>query len=105
MRNNRKKLFGLTVLAGLVIAFVRHIIERTHWGWDGFFLSWFVHMLAVGLLLPFAGAAIFAFHKIILGYEFEAKESKSEEVIFAVLMTIIIAAVFTLLIAIYWPDY
>jgi hypothetical protein len=54
--------------------------------------------------VPFAGAAIFSFHKIILGYDFEAKEGKYQEVIFAVLMTIIIAAVFILVAAIYWPS-
>jgi hypothetical protein len=46
------------VFAGLVIAFVRHIIERSQWDWSGFFLSWFAHTITVGLLVPFAGAAI-----------------------------------------------
>ena len=105
MRYNGKKLFGLMVFAGLVVTFVRHIIERSHWDWSGFFLSWFAHTITVGLLVPFAGAAIFTFYKITLGYDFEAKERKYEEMVFAILMTIIIATVFTLLVAIYRPDY
>ena len=42
---------------------------------------------------------------IILGYEFEREDSKYKEMIFAILITIIIATMFALLVAIYWPDY
>ena len=105
MRTNGTKLFGLMVFAGLVIAFVRHIIERSNSDWNGFFLSWLIHTIDVGLLVAFAVAVIFTFHKIILGYEFEREESKYKEMIFAILMTTIIATVFALLVAIYWPDY
>ena len=104
MSENGKKLLGLVVFSGLVVAVVRHLIERSHWDWDGFFISWFIHTLGVGVLTPFAGAAILHFHKRMFGYEFEGKGDQYEEVIFAVLVTVVIAAIGILFVASYIPS-
>jgi hypothetical protein len=83
---------------------IQNLIEKSHWGWDDFFISWFIHTVAVAVLVGGAVGAIIAFHKRILGYEFELKVNKSHELTYFVLMTIIVAAIGILLVASYGPS-
>jgi hypothetical protein len=95
--------FGLTVFAGLVVAYVRHGLQH-HWAlWDSlgdFFAAWFFHTIAVVMLMAASLAAIIYTHKFFLGYE---KKEFGREVAFYILMTILVAALSIAVVA-HWPS-
>jgi hypothetical protein len=88
-----KREIALVILTGLVVAWVRHGLQY-HWklwdSWRNFFTSWFVHAMAVFLLMVVALWAIIYTHKFFLGRDMEGNE---REVSFYVVMTILVASI------------
>jgi hypothetical protein len=78
---------------------------RYHWkaweSWEGFFVAWFIHTMAVGLLMAISLAAIIYSHKFFLGYE---KEEYSREITFYIVMTILVCALGIAFIALRGPS-
>jgi MFS superfamily sulfate permease-like transporter len=94
-----KREIALVIFTGLVVAFVRHGLQH-HWkawdSWEDFFIAWFIHTVAVALLVAGSMAAIIFSHKFFLGYN---KEDYGRELTFYILMTILVAAVGILFVA------
>jgi nitric oxide reductase large subunit len=62
-----QRLFFLMLLDGLAVSLARAFIERHSFASIGeFFLSWFIHLFAIGLFAVFAGACIMRFRKFWL---------------------------------------
>jgi hypothetical protein len=93
------KLFYLLVIDGLVVAMARRFIERGHFftSIGDFATSWLIHFFAVGLFAAFAGAFVMGGRKFWLGGEAE-RDWSTEEALFAVLMTVLVAAIFSVII-------
>jgi hypothetical protein len=94
------KLFYLMALDGLVVSMARRFIERGHFftSIGDFATSCFIHLFGVGLFAAFAGASVMHFRKFWLGGEAE-RDWSTEEALFAVLMTVLVAAIFSVIVA------
>ena len=102
------RLIGLQVITGLVVAFVRHDLEKHRVVWDSveqFLVAWFVHTIAIMVLTAIAAVPILRFHKFFLGYEREGFKDKIEELSFYILMTALVASICIFFIAHYVPTY
>jgi hypothetical protein len=94
------KLFYLMALDGLAVALARRFIERGDFFTTigDFATSWFIHFFAVGLFSAVAGAYVMTSRKFWLGGEAKIEWSR-EEALFAVLMTVLVAAIVSVIIA------
>jgi hypothetical protein len=96
------KLFFLMALDGFVVSLARRwFIERGHFSSLGdFATAWFVHFCAVGLFAVFAGASLMSgrSRKFWLGGAAE-RDWSTEEALYAVLMTVLVAAIFSVFVA------
>lgn len=83
----------LVIGTGLVVAYVRHGIEK-HWSpWDSieqFLTYWFVHTAGLVVLIAFVAMAVIWLHKFFLGYE---RENYADELTFDILMTVLVTSV------------
>jgi hypothetical protein len=62
----------LFALTGLVVAYVRNVLQYGHYSWDSidqFLVSWFVHYLAVGLVAAISYACIKGTERFFFAYE------------------------------------
>lgn len=88
-----KRQGALVIFTGLVVSWVRQGLHH-HWkgysSWGDFFAAWFIHTMAVGLLVAAAMAAIIWSHKFFLGYE--KKGDNGRELMFYILITILMGA-------------
>jgi hypothetical protein len=104
-----RRLIGLQIVTGLVVAFVRHGLERHRIPWDlqQFLISWFIHTVAVIAFTAIAAAPIIGSHKFFLGYEYDASKDKIEQLAFYLSMAVLVASVCILCLASYVPadDY
>ena len=90
----------LTAVTSLVVAYVRHGLETKWAPWPGFghfFSSWFVHYIALWLLIVIAGATISGWHKRFLGDRYNIKQLQSQ---YYIVMTTLIAALTILILAV-----
>lgn len=90
------RLIGLQVFTGLVVTFVRHDLRQPRVAWDSlvnFLSAWFVHTMAVVLLMVIAAVSIQSTHKFFLGYEREQFKDKFEELSYYIVVTVLIAIV------------
>ncbi len=87
-----KRETALVIFTGLMVAWVRHGLQH-HWhgwdSWESFFLSWFVHTIAVVLLMGAGLAAIFFSHKFFRGYDCK---QDARELMFYIVVTTLVAA-------------
>ena len=100
------RLIGLQVVTGLAVAFVRHDLQNPRVAWDSlanFAASWFIHTIAVMVLMAIAFASILRFHKFFLGYEAKGFKNEVEALSYYVLMTVLVASVCIFLMAHYTP--
>jgi hypothetical protein len=99
LQDLEKREIALVIFTGLVVAFVRHGLQH-HWkawdSWEDFFLAWFIHTVAVAVLMAASMAAIIFSHKFFLGY---GKKEYGRELTFYIVMTILVAAIGIALIA------
>ena len=67
---------ALTIVTSLVIAFVRHgrSSKWSSWAWETALTSWFVHCLALYLLIGVSAFAVSRWHRIFLGSDPEVLE-------------------------------
>jgi hypothetical protein len=87
------KIFALLVFTGLVVSWVRHgLAHQFRWfaSWGDFFISWFVHTVAVAVVAVLAGAAILRAKHFFLGSE---PEEDYYKLIFHTIMTVLVAAI------------
>jgi hypothetical protein len=89
----------LLVTAGLFVAYVRHGAERAWESWEEFLISWLFNTIGVVLLIPFAEAAIWHFHRFFLGHDL--KDETPETLIYYVIMTVLVGAIGLALIGSY----
>jgi len=83
---------GLVVVTGLIVSFVRQEIQHHRHGfasWESFFISWFIHTIAVSVFSVFAAAAIMGAHKFFMGDKYE---NDIERLVFYVVMTVLLGA-------------
>jgi MFS superfamily sulfate permease-like transporter len=87
-----KRGIALVIFTGLVVAWVRHGVQH-HWkswgSWEAFFVAWFIHTMALAVLIVAALAAIIFTHKFFLGYD---KKDYGRDLTFYIVMTILVAA-------------
>lgn len=90
--DRRTKGFGLVVVTALVVTWVRQGVQH-HWhgfsSWEGFFISWFIHTIAVSLFSVFAAATLVGTHKFFLGDDYKGD---NEDLVFYVVMTVLVGA-------------
>jgi hypothetical protein len=103
------RLIGLQVITGLAVAVVRHDLEDRRVVWDSFvqfLFDWFIHTVALTVLIGIVAIPILRLHKFFLGYE-HAGFKEIEELTFYALMTVLVASVCIFLVAHYVPteDY
>jgi hypothetical protein len=83
---------GLVIVTGLIVTWVRQGIQH-HWhgfaSWESFFISWFIHTIAVSIFSVFAGVAIVGTHKFFLGAGYN---DETEKLVFYVVMTVLVGA-------------
>jgi hypothetical protein len=83
--------FGLLLITGLVVAFVRHGVEE-HWkpwrSWEQLFVYWFIHTIGLVLLTGVVLAAIVVSHRFFLGHQ----RPDYADVTFYILMTVLVGA-------------
>jgi hypothetical protein len=93
----------LSVIAAFAVSYVRHGVEH-HWAsWasaEQFFISWFIHWVALNVLLVAAAAATIWLHKLFLGYEYEGRNL---EFGYHVLVVVLVAAISIAFLAHYIP--
>jgi hypothetical protein len=102
------RLLGLQVVTGLVVAFVRHDLQEHQIVWDSFgqfLISWFIHTIALFILMAIVGASILHLQKFFLGHERKGFKGEIEEIGFHIFMTILVASICILFIAHYVPTY
>jgi hypothetical protein len=95
----QSKIWLLFVLDALALTLVRDQIEygKLWKSWSQFLELIFIHACGIGLLLAVAGACIMTFDKFWLGYKVETKTGNStEEPMFYVLMTLLVATILVL---------
>ena len=104
----RKRII-LVVFTGLVVSWVSKGL-RTHFqkgypSWEGFFVSWVYHTIAVAVVSGLAAAAIFFAHEFFLGedYNIEYKGNLGKLFFYAV-MTILVGAILLAVGATGGPD-
>ena len=103
LRKRESRFPGLLIFTGLVVTFVRHVLDphRVPWDFVQFLSEWFVHTVGLIVLSAFAYMAIFSSHKFFLGEDI--KESETQRVLFYIVMTVLVASVCILLVAGYVP--
>jgi len=94
--------YALLVITGLVVAYVRNIVQYRHYSWEsiGELLScWFIHYIAVGIVT----ATLYVVIKNTEKFFFEYKDSEEgltwEQAIVYTSLTILISAIFVFLLA------
>jgi hypothetical protein len=94
------KLSYLIALDGLAVSLARRFIERGHFFTSirDFATSWFIHFLAVALFSAVAGAFVMKSRKFWLGGEAQ-RDWSTGEALFAVLMTVLVAAIVSVIVA------
>src|SRR5947209_3441937 len=100
------KLVGLQVATGFVVAFVRHNLETHRLLWNGFepfLVSWFIHTIAVVLLMAIVLVPILSWQRFFIGQEFKGFKDQSEELQFHITMTVLVAAVCIFFVAHWVP--
>jgi hypothetical protein len=100
--NPKIRSYSLLAITGLVVAYVRNIVQYKHYSWGSIieFLSWwFIHYIAVGIV----AATLYVVIKNTKKFFFEHKDSKEvltwEQAIVYTSLTILISAIFILLLA------
>jgi prolipoprotein diacylglyceryltransferase len=99
----RLREFLLIPATGLIVSYVRHGVATGWSSWDSIhqvFVYWLIHTMGLMLFIPIAGGIIFSTQKFFLGYK--PQKEHTEEIIFYVMMTILIAAVSIYVVA-HWP--
>jgi len=103
---------ALLVITGLVVAYVRNIVQYRHYSWEsigGLLSWWFIHYMAVGIVTAISYVIIKNTEKIF----FEDKDSEEgltwEQAIVYTSLIILISAICIFLLA-HWvssgvPDY
>jgi len=95
---------GLFIFAGLLVSWVRHGLEH-HWhafaSWEDFFLSWFIHTIAVAVLGFGVGVAAIGTHKFFVGTKWN---ENTDEFLFYFLITVVVAALAIAMIALHGPS-
>ena len=104
------RLFGLQIATGLAVTFVRHDLEKHRVAWDSlgdFLITWFIHTIALLVLIAITTVPILRFHKFFVGHELSTSKGDVETVGFYVLMTVLVASVCIFFVAHYVPidDY
>jgi uncharacterized membrane-anchored protein YhcB (DUF1043 family) len=100
------RLIGLQVVTGLVVAFVRHDLEKHRVLWDSFeqfAVSWFIHTIGVMVLTVIVGVPILRFHKFFLGYQRKGFKDEIQDLTFNILMTVLVASICIFFVAHYVP--
>jgi len=98
----RNFLLGFTAL---IVAYVRSFLQYHRYFWESvgqFFLSWFIHYLAVLVLVAISYALIKTKAEFFLGNKTENHKITTEEVIVYVSVVLLVAAILIFLIA-HWP--
>jgi hypothetical protein len=91
--NSETKIFALLVITGLVVSWVRQgLAHQFKWfaSWGDFFISWFVHTVAVGVVAVLASAAILRANHFFVGSE---PEEDYHKLMFYAVMTVLVAAI------------
>lgn len=104
------RLIGLQIITALAVTFVRHDLEKHRVAWDSFgdfLIAWFIHTIAVIMLIAIAAVPILRFHKFFVGRELSTSKGDVEAVTFYVLMTVLVASVCIFVVAHHVPidDY
>ena len=91
-KNREARGVGLVVFTGLIVSAVRQGLQH-HWhgfgSWEQFFLSWFIHTIAVSVFSVFAAWAIMSTRKFFVGSEWKGD---MEELVFYVVITVLVGA-------------
>ncbi len=92
---------ALPVIAGLAVAYVRNILQYHRYSWDSwleFFVTWFVHYIAVILIVGIAYAITRGKETLLLGRSETLRNMTVEEAIIfgSVLAIFAAAAIFVL---------
>ena len=87
---------ALSAIAGLAVAYVRNILQYHRYSWDSwldFFVTWFVHYVAVLLILGVAYAFTRGKDTLLLGRSETLRQMTAEEaIIFGSVIAIVAAA-------------
>jgi hypothetical protein len=87
------KIFALLVFTGLVVSWVRQgLAHQFKWfaSWGDFFISWFVHTVAVAVVAVLASAAILRANRFFVDSE---PEKDYHKLMFYAVMTVLVAAI------------
>jgi hypothetical protein len=95
------RLTALPAVAGLAVAYVRNILQYHRYSWDSwmeFFVTWFVHCIAVILIVGVAYALTRGKETILLGRSETLRKMTVEEAIIfgSVIAIVATAAIFVL---------
>jgi len=96
---------GLLIITGLVVAYVRRVIQYGNYSWDSVVQLlgwWLLHYLAVGLVAAVAYGCIKGTEKFFFGYESGEKGLGVDEALVYISVVILVAAVAVFFIA-HWP--
>lgn len=91
----------LPAIAGLAVAYVRNILQYHRYSWDSwlnFFTTWFIHYVAVILLVGVAYAVTRGKESLLIGRSEALRQMTVEEaIIFGSVLAIVAAAAIFLL--------
>ena len=103
--HNDPRVTGLAAIAGLVVAYIRNVLQYHRYSWDSLweFLGWwFIHYIAVILVVGITYAFTRGKPSLLLGtHESLHKLTLEEGMIYGSIL-VIVAAIAILLIA-HWP--
>lgn len=96
----------MAVLAGLVVAYVRHAVQYHRYTWDSildFFTWWFIHYIAVILVIGITYAVTRGKESLLFGRHESLRKLTLEEGMIYGSIVIIVAAISLFLIAHWVP--
>jgi hypothetical protein len=104
---HRIRRHALLIITALVVAFVRTFLQYHHYFWDSigqFLISWFIHYVAVGLLVVISGTTIMTCEKYFLDDEKQNHGINIENVIVYVSIVLLVASLLVFFMAHVTPD-
>jgi hypothetical protein len=95
----------LLVVTGFAVSYTRHGLQYQWHAWESieaFFVGWFVHTAGLLLFLMVAVIAIAKSYEFFLGVK--RKSDDFDELVFMVLMTVLVGAIFIFVVAHWVPS-
>jgi hypothetical protein len=100
------KRFVLVAMAGLAVAFVRQILQYQRYAWESwglFFVSWFIHYVAIAIFIAITYACIMGWEKVFLGERAQHKTLSLDHFLVYISIAVIVAAICIFVLAHWVP--